>query len=321
MSPRYVLRRLAQVPPVVLGIVLIGFLLLSFAPGDPILAIAGADGNAAFYESMRSRFGLDQPLPAQLATYLRAVLRGDLGTSIAQGRSVGSLIGERLPATLLLTVSALVLSSLAGTVIGVFTARRQQRPADIGTTVVMLTVYAAPVFWIGQLALLTLALRLGLFPVQGMVSPRSDATGVLRLLDIAHHLVLPVAVLAAQQVAVVARLVRAGLIEELRLPHVRTARSKGLQERRVVRVHALRRALLPAVTVIGSRIGQLFTGTVIVEIVFGWPGISRLLLTAIQTRDTPVLLGLFLLIAVTVVVANLVTDLVYALLDPRIRLG
>jgi peptide/nickel transport system permease protein len=321
VSPRYVLRRLAQIPPVVLGIVLVGFLLLYFAPGDPILAIAGADGNAAFYDSMRRRFGLDQPLPAQLATYLRAVLRGDLGTSIAQGRSVGSLIAERLPATLLLTTSALVLSSVVGTAIGVFTARRQRRPADTATTVVMLTVYAAPVFWIGQLALLTFALRLGLFPVQGMVSPRSDATGLLRLLDIAHHLVLPVAVLAAQQVAVVARLVRAGLIEELRLPHIRTARSKGLSERRVVRVHALRRALLPAVTVVGSRIGHLFTGTVIVEIVFGWPGIGRLLLTAIQTRDNPVLLGLFLLIAVTVVVANLLTDLVYGLLDPRIRLG
>jgi peptide/nickel transport system permease protein len=321
VSPRYVLRRLAQIPPVILGIVLVGFLLLYFAPGDPILAIAGADGNAAFYDSMRRRFGLDQPLPAQLATYLRAVLHGDLGTSIAQGRSVGSLIGERLPATLLLTTSALVLSSVVGTAIGVFTARRQRRPADTATTVVMLTVYAAPVFWIGQLALLTFALRLGLFPVQGMVSPRSDATGLLRLLDIAHHLVLPVAVLAAQQVAVVARLVRAGLIEELRLPHIRTARSKGLSERRVVRVHALRRALLPAVTVVGSRIGHLFTGTVIVEIVFGWPGIGRLLLTAIQTRDNPVLLGLFLLIAVTVVVANLLTDLVYGLLDPRIRLG
>jgi peptide/nickel transport system permease protein len=319
MTPRYVLRRLGQLAPVVVGIVAIGFLLIHLAPGDPVLAIAGADGDAAFYASMRERFGLDQPLGRQFLTYAGAVLSGDLGTSIAQGREVRDLILERLPATLLLTISALILSSLVGTVIGVFTARRRDRVADTATTVVVLSVYAAPVFWVGQLALLGFTLHLGWFPVQGMVSPRSDATGVARWLDIAHHLVLPVVVLASQQVAVIVRLVRAGLLEELGSPYVRTARSKGLSERRVVWVHALRRALLPAVTVVGARVGHLFTSTIITEIVFGWPGIGRLLLTAIQTRDTPVLLGLFLLVAVAVVVANLLTDLVYAVIDPRIR--
>lgn len=319
MSPRYVLRRLAQVLPVVAGIVLVGFLLVHLAPGEPILAIAGADGDAAFYAAMRERFGLDRPLPVQFASYAGAVLSGDLGTSFAQGREVRSLILERLPATLLLTVSALVLSTAVGTAIGVFTARRERRPADTATSVVVLAVYAAPVFWLGQLALLAFTLHLGWFPVQGMVSARSSAEGVARWVDIAHHLVLPVVVLASQQVAVIARMVRAGLIEELSAPHVRTARCKGLTERRVVWVHALRRAVLPAVTVVGSRIGQLFTGTVIVEIVFGWPGIGRLLLTAIQTRDTPVLMGMFLLVSVAVVLANLVTDLVYGVIDPRIR--
>lgn len=318
MTPRYVLRRLAQVPPVVAGIVAIGFLLVQLAPGDPILAIAGADGDAEFYASMRERFGLDQSLWVQFTTYVGAVLTGDLGSSIAQGREVRALILERLPATLLLTISALVLSSMVGTAIGVFTARRAQRLSDTSTTVVVLSIYAAPVFWVGQLALLALTLYLGWFPVQGMVSARSDATGFARGLDIAHHLVLPVVVLASQQLAVIARLVRAGLIEELTEPHVRTARSKGLTERRVVWVHALRGALLPAVTVVGTRIGLLFTSTIITEIVFGWPGIGRLLLTATQSRDTPVLLGLFLLVAVTVVVANLITDLVYSLIDPRI---
>lgn len=319
MTPRYALRRLAQLVPVVIGIVVIGFLLLQLAPGEPILAIAGADGDGAFYDAMRARFGLDRPLGVQLASYAGAVLTGDLGTSFAQGREVRDLILERLPATLLLTVSALLVSTAAGTAIGIYTARRQRRMADTAASVVVLAVYAAPVFWVGQLALLAFTLQLDWFPVQGMASARSAATGPARWLDIGHHLVLPVLVLASQQVALIARLVRAGLIEELAAPYVRTARSKGLAEGRVVRVHALRRALLPAVTVVGSRIGHLFTGTVITEIVFGWPGIGRLLLTAIQTRDTPVLMGLFILVSVAVVIANLVTDLLYAVLDPRIR--
>ncbi len=319
MTPRYVLRRLVQVVPVVVGIAAIGFLLIHLAPGDPILAVAGEDGDAAFYAAMRERFGLDRPLVTQFLTYLLGVFRGDLGTSFVQGRDVTSLIAERLPATLLLTGTALVVSSIAGVVVGVFTARRAGRPADAGVSAGLITVYAAPVFWLGQISLVVLALQLNLFPVQGMVTARSGATGAARLLDIGWHLVLPVSVLAVKETAVIARLVRPVLLEQLGQPYVRTARAKGLTETRVVWVHALRRALLPAVSVIGGRVGHLFTGTVIVEIIFGWPGIGRLLLTAIQSRDHPVLLGLFLLIGLSVVLANLLTDLIHSLLDPRIR--
>lgn len=318
MNSRYVWRRLLQVVPVVLGIVTVGFLLVHAAPGDPVLAIAGQDGDAAYYTAMRARFGLDQPLGTQFTTYLGNVFRGDLGTSVAQGRPVTALIIERLPATLLLTGTALVLSSVAGVAIGVFTGRRQGRPADAAVSSALLTTYAAPVFWLGQMALILFALWLDLFPVQGMVSARSDATGAARLADVAWHLVLPVGVLAVKETAVVARLMRPAVTEQLGEPYVRTARAKGMTPRRIVWVHAVRRALLPVVSIIGARVGHLFAGAVVVEIIFGWPGIGRLLLTAIQSRDHPVLLGLFLLIAFSVVIANLVTDFVYTLLDPRI---
>lgn len=319
MSPRYVVRRLVQLVPAAAAIVLLGFFLLHAAPGDPIVALAGEDGDAEYYAFMRERYGLDEPLGRQLLIYAGNVATGDLGDSYVAGRSVAGVIGDRLPATLLLTLTALVLSTLVGVALGVFTGRRANRASDTVANAGILAVYAAPVFWLGQLTLLAFALHLDLFPVQGMVSARNNATGFARTLDIARHLALPAMVLASQQIAVVARLSRTALIDELHENYVRTARAKGLRERRVVWVHSLRRALLPTVTVIGGRIGHLFTGTVVVEIVFGWPGIGRLLLTSIQTRDRPVILGIFLLVAFAVIIANLITDLIYALLDPRIR--
>jgi len=319
VSDRYVWRRLLRVVPTVAGVVVVGFALIHIAPGGPLLALAGDSGDAEYYAAMTQRFGLDRPLPEQLLTYAGTVVRGDLGVSYVQGRPVLELIAERLPATLLLTGAALVLSSLVGTWLGVVAAGRPGGVRDVTVTGTALTLYAAPVFWLGQLALVVLALRTGLFPVQGMTTAGGPDSGPGRLLDIAHHLALPVLVLASQEVAAVARLTRSGLLEELGEAHVRFARAKGLPRRRVLVRHALRRALLPVVTVIGSRVGHLVTGAVVVEVVFGWPGIGRLLLGATQTRDTPVLLGLFLLVGLTVVLANLVTDLAYGYLDPRIR--
>lgn len=319
MTRRYVLRRLAQVVPTAAAIVLAGFLLVHLAPGDPVLALAGQNGDEEYYAFVRQKFGLDQPLLTQLGVYVSNVARGDLGISYVQGRPVADIITERLPATLLLTGSALVVSTVVGVLVGVFAATRVRQWSDAALSTGTLALYAAPVFLLGQLAVLFLALRAGWFPVQGMRDARSDATGLRSVVDVAHHLVLPAAVLASQELAAVARLARVGLRDELERDHVRTARAKGLPEAVVVGKHALRRALLPVVTVLGGRIGHLFSGAVVVEVVFGWPGIGRLLVTAMQTRDTPIVLGLFLLVAVTVVVANLLTDLVYAWLDPRVR--
>lgn len=319
MSRDYLLRRLAQLVPTVAAILLVSFLLLHLAPGDPVLALAGDNGDAAYYAAMRERFGLDEPLPTQLATYAGNVLRGDLGNSYVQGRPVAELIAERLPATFLLAGCALVLSTLVGIALGMVSATRRGRWLDAGLSATTLAVYAAPVFLVGQLAILLVALRTGWFPVQGMSSADRTGGGAGQVVDVARHLALPALTLAAQETAVIARLTRAGVSEELDRDYVRTARAKGVCERRVLFRHALRRPLLPIVTVLGGRAGHLLSGAVLVEAVFGWPGIGRLLVTAIQTRDAPVVLGVFLLVAVTVVVANLVTDLVYARLDPRIR--
>ncbi|HWB73214.1 MAG TPA: ABC transporter permease, partial [Egibacteraceae bacterium] len=316
---RYVGWRLAQLLPTVAGIVVVGFVLIHLAPGDPVLALAGEHGDAAYYAFMREKFGLDRPLPEQLLTYAGRVLRGDLGNSYVQGRSAAAVIAERLPATLLLTSTALVVSSLAGVAVGVYAAARPYGRRDVTITAGTLCLYAAPVFWVGQLSLLVLALHTGLFPVQGMTSAASTAGGVARLADIARHLTLPALVLASQELAAVARLTRVGLLDELRADHVLTARAKGLAERTVVLKHGLRRALLPVVTVIGGRVGHLISGTVVVEVVFGWPGLGRLLLAAMQSRDLPIVLGIFLLVGFSVVLANLLTDLVYGWLDPRIR--
>lgn len=319
MTRSYVVRRFLQLPPTTAAILLVGFLLLHLAPGDPVVALAGENGDADYYARVRANFGLDRPLPVQLVTYAGNVLRGELGTSHVQGRAVADVIAERLPATLLLTGTALVVSTLIGITLGVFAATRHRHWPDTAITLTVLTMYAAPVFLLGQLAILLLALRTGWFPVQGMSDPRGSAGGLGHVIDVAHHLALPALVLAAQELAAVARLCRVGLVDELARDHIRTARAKGVGERSVVLRHGLRRALLPVITVLGGRVGHLAAGAVVVEVVFGWPGLGRLLVAAIQTRDAPVVLGVFLLVAVTVVVANLLTDLAYAWLDPRVR--
>lgn len=318
MSARYVLRRVAQVVPAAAGIVIVAFVIIHAAPGDPVLALAGQHGDAAYYAFIRAKFGLDRPLPEQLFVYAANVVRGDLGMSYVHGRPVLTILLERLPATLLLMTSALIASSLAGIALGVTAARRADRPTDLIVRIAALIGYATPSFWLAQIAALTLALGTGLFPVQGISDARQASTGWRHVGDVLHHLALPAVVLAANELALTTRLVRAGMLDALATDYIRTARAKGLPEPAVVR-HALRNALLPVVTVIGGRIGMLFTGAVLVETVFAWPGLGQLLLASIQTRDVPVLLALFLLVSLTVILTNVVTDVTYAWLDPRIR--
>lgn len=319
MILRYVGLRLAQVPPTVAGILLVGFLLIHLAPGDPVLALAGQNGDAAYYAFMRAKFGLDEPLPTQLAVYAGNVVQADFGTSYIQGRPAMDAILERLPATALLAGTALLLSTVGGAALAALAASRPRGLRDVAVSTVSLGLYAAPAFWIGQLAVLWLALGLGAFPVQGMTSARDAATGWALVLDVAHHLVLPAVVLAAAELAAVTRLGRSGLVEELGRDHIRSARAKGVPERSVLLNHGMRRAMLPVVTVVGDRTGHLLAGAVVVEVVFGWPGIGQLLLSSMQNRDAPIVLGIFMVVAVTVVLANLGTDLAYAWLDPRVR--
>ena len=317
MSARYLLRRLAQVVPAVAAILVVAFIVVHAAPGDPVVALAGQSGDAAYYDFIRAKFGLDRPLHEQLLVYVGHVLRGDFGQSFVHGRPALAVVAERLPATLLLMATALALSSVAGVLLGVATARADG-VGDVTLRTIAVLGFATPSFWLAQLAALTLALGTGLFPVQGVTDARHTWTGWRHAVDVLHHLALPALVLAAGEGALTTRLVRVGLRHALATDYVRAARARGLPERAVVR-HALRNALLPVVTVIGGRIGMLCTGAALVETVFAWPGEGQLMLSAIQTRDTPVLLALFMLVSLAVIVANVVTDLTYVWLDPRIR--
>ncbi len=318
MSWGYLLRRLAQLVPTSALILLVGFALIHLAPGDPVLALAGEHGDAEYYAFMRAKFGLDQPLHEQLFTFVANLAHGDLGTSYVQGRPASQIILERLPATLLLTATALTIASILGLGFGIFTATRRRAWQDTTATTVLLATYAAPVFLIGQALILLFALGAGWFPVQGMTSAVTPSNGFSHAVDVAHHLVLPALVLAAPEVAVIGRLTRVGLLQELGSDHVRTARAKGSPPPMVVGKHALRGAVMPVVTVIGNRVAHLASGAVVVEVVFGWPGMGRLLVDALRDQDSPIILGIFLLVSLTVMTANLITDLIYVWLDPRV---
>ena len=319
MNVRFIGTRLLQAVPTMLAILIISFFLIHLAPGDPVLVLAGEHGDAAYYAFMRHRFGLDQPIPRQLLTYLGRVATGDLGFSYVYGRGTLGVIMERVPATLLLTGSALVISMVVAIPLGVLAAQRPHGARDTGISAIALALYSTPAFWIGQLALLGLSLGLGVFPVQGMTTAGRVTTGWSHGWDVARHLALPALVLASQEIAVLVRITRSTLLDELPRDHIRTARAKGLSARQALVRHALPRAWLPVVTIVGARAGQLIAGASVVEIIFGWPGMGRLLLASLQTRDTPILLGLFLIVSFTVVLANLLSDLAYAAIDPRIR--
>ena len=316
----YLLRRLAQAAPLVLAILILTFVLIHLAPGDPIYALAGQSGDAAYYASMRARFGLDRPLGEQLLIYLWNAAHGDFGYSYTHSQPVLQVIGERVPATLVLMLSAFILSALLGVGLGVVAVRNYQRAPDHAITVGSLIGAALPAFWLGQVLVIVFAGGLGWFPVQGMTTARSTATGLDYLLDVLRHLVLPVATLTILQLTLITRLTRSGLLEGMAEEYVRTARAKGIPEPRVIAQHVLPNALLPVVTLLGSHFGTLLTGAVLTEIIFAWPGLGRLLYDATLARDYPLLMGVFLVAAVSVILANLLTDLTYGLLDPRVRL-
>lgn len=318
MNRRYVVLRLLRVIPTVAGILTLAFALVHLTPGDPALEFAGEGADQSQIDAARSYLGLDQPLARQFIVYVGRVLHGDLGTSFVHRRPVTEVIGLRLPATLLLTGTALTVATVVGVAFAVLAARRPGGHLDSLTSSSALVLYSLPVFWIAQLAIMVLALRAGLFPAGGMTDARSTSTGLAASRDIAYHLVLPALVLAASEVALVFRLTRSVLLQQARQDYVRAAMAKGLSPTQTMTRHALPNALLPVVTIVGTRVGGLVSGAVLVESVFAWPGLGKVLVGAAQSGDHAVLLGMVLLISFTVVIANLLTDLVSAWIDPRI---
>ncbi len=316
----YVVRRLAQAVPLVLAVVVLNFFIVHLAPGDPVTILVGEYGSTPeFRERIRHEYGLDQPVRTQLAVYLHRVLRGDIGYSLYFNQPVAGLIVERVPATILLMASQLALALVAGVTIGVAAARHPYSPLDNASTAIALVGYSMPVFWSGLLLILLFSTMLGLFPSGGLSSPREHLPGAAAVWDILHHLVLPALTLGLVNLAVYVRLTRASMLEVLSQDYVRTAWAKGLAARRVLRHHALRNALLPVVTITGVDLGRMIGGAVLTETVFAWPGVGTLTFTALQTRDYPVIIGVFMLTSVAVILANLIVDIVYGVLDPRIQ--
>lgn len=315
----YVLRRLLQALPLIFIIIVINFVLIHSAPGDPLDVLTGnMETSEEYLEQLRTEFGLDRPLVEQLGLYLLKAVQLDLGYSLRYRQDVTGLILDRLPPTLLLMGTALVVSSLLGILLGVLASRRPYSFGDNATTFVALAGYSMPVFWLGQLLLLVFALHLAWFPVQGMYSLRAPRDGMGRLLDLLHHLALPAATYTVYHLTLIYRLTRVKMQDIMALDFITTARAKGVSEGRVAWRHALPNAMMPVVTVIGLNFGFMLAGSVLTETVFAWPGTGRLLYEAIMARDYPVLLGLFTFLSLMVILANVVTDVVYALIDPRV---
>lgn len=319
---RYVLRRLAQAL-VVLGIVVVlQFLLLHMAPGDVADVIAGESqaSDPAFVQQLRSELGLDRPLPVQLLLHLQRVVTLDWGQAHSMDAPVWQLIAERLPATGLLMLSAIGLAVVLGVGLGMVAALQARRWLDGVISVLALLFYATPGFLVGIVMILVFSVQLQWLPMAGMSSLYDDSPVWLRMADLARHLVLPTVTLGLFYVAIYTRLMRAAMLEVLPMEHVRTARSKGLAPWRVVWHHAGRNALLPIVTMAGLQVSSLLGGSVIVETIFGWPGIGRLAFEAVFKRDVPLVMGVLLLSSVLVLAVSLAVDLLYTRLDPRIRL-
>ncbi|RWK41023.1 ABC transporter permease [Mesorhizobium sp.] len=304
----------------VLLIVVIGtFLLLEAAPGDAVDAyIASTGGDAGMIELLRHRWGLDQSALTRLANYLWALLHLDLGQSVTFSRPIRDVILERLPNTLLLMGSATALSFGLGSALGIYAGARPGGFRDRLLSIGSLALYAVPGFWLGLVLIIVFAVDLRWFPIGGIESIASGKTGLDRAADIARHLVLPVSALGFIYLALYLRMMRAGMAEVWRQDFVLAARAKGLSRRRIVLAHVARNALLPLVTMLGLQSAQMLGGSVVIESVFSVPGLGRLAQEAVAARDTPLLLGIILVSAVLVIVINLLVDIAYAFLDPRV---
>jgi peptide/nickel transport system permease protein len=319
---RYLLARIAWAVPIVLAILIINFLIVHLVPGDPVQALVGDFPTPPGYiEQVRQEFGLDQPISHQLGLYLWNLAQGNLGFSFANRQPVLGLILDRARLTLLLMLPALTLAAMLGVVFALAAAPHAGSGYDSTMTALSLIGYSVPIFWLGQLLVILFAIKLRWLPAQGMITLRNTPTGWAAVWDVLWHLILPALSVTIFYTAIVARVARASLLETISQDYVLTARAKGLSRRAVLWRHVLPNSLIPVVTVIGYNFGYSLTGAILVETVFAWPGLGSLFITSIGNRDYPVLQGIFLLTAITVVIANVLTDMLYGVLDPRVRMS
>jgi peptide/nickel transport system permease protein len=318
---RSLLSRVLQGLALVLAVVVLNFVLVHAAPGDPVETIAGASGGMSpeLMAQLRTQYGLDKPLLVQLGVYLGKVFSGDLGYSYFFNVPVLSMIIAHVPATLLLVVSSVLLAFVIGTTLGVLSSRKPNGLLSQFITVLSMVGFAAPVFWTGIMLVILFASIIPIMPISGMRSIDASGGGLKDALDVLHHLVLPALTLSLVYLAQYSRLSRSSMLDVLGSDFIRTARAKGLADRVVMYKHALRNALLPVVTVLGLQFGNVMAGAILVETVFNWPGLGRLAFDSVLRRDYPTILGVLLFSSIVVIVMNIVTDLAYRMIDPRIK--
>jgi peptide/nickel transport system permease protein len=317
----HIVQRIGYSVILLIAVIVLNFLLIHVAPGDPVDTLVGEMGGASpeLIAELRTEYGLDKSFPRQTITYILKVARLDFGMSFSNERPVSELILERIPATLLLVLSSLIVAVFVGTFLGVITAQRPKHVLSYIVTVLSLAGFSSPVFWTGMMVLIMFSYLIPIFPSFGMREVAIGGSFITYSLDVLHHLILPMLTLATIYFALYSRLARATMLDVLGSDYIRTARSKGLSERVVVYKHALKNAVLPVVTMAGLQFSRMIAGAVVVETVFSWPGMGQLAFESILKRDHPLLLGILFFSTVIVVVANLITDLSYRLLDPRIK--
>jgi peptide/nickel transport system permease protein len=316
---RYLIRRLIRAVPLVFVVIVVNFAIIHLAPGDPVaFLVSGMEyASAEFIAIKRAEVGLDKPLYQQFIIYLWGILRGDFGYSFIYAQPVLGVITSRLGSSLLLTASALIIEVVGGILLGILASKRPYSKLDNFVSVFSLVVYSMPFFWVGMLAILTLGLYLRLFPIQGMVTP--GLSGMRAYADVMWHLFLPATCLGLGRLGLYSRMTRASMLEVMRQDYILTAWAKGCDENAVFYRHAFRNAVLPIATLVAMRIGLLFTGAVLIESVFSWPGIGRLLYDSITARDYTMVQAIFIIFSLLTIFGNLVADILYAALDPRIR--
>jgi peptide/nickel transport system permease protein len=318
---RFVVVRIIRAIGLIAAVAVLNFTLLHMVPGDIVQTIVGEMGGAseATIKALRESYGLDRPFYEQLFVYVGHVLSGDLGISAYYNKPVLGLILERVPATVLLVTTALTMAVVAGTTLGVISARFPRSWFTAAVNIVALFGFSAPVFWTGLMLLLLFAVVIPLVPTGGLYNDAVRHTGLGFAIDVAHHLILPAITLALIYLALYTRLARSSMLEIMDSDYVRTARAKGLSEQKVLFKHALRNALLPVVTFAGLQLSGMFAGSVLVETVFTWPGLGLLAYESIVRRDNQLILGILIVSAALVIIGNALTDLVYRLIDPRIK--
>jgi len=303
---KFIIKRLLALIPVIIGVTFMVYFIMSLAPGDPALLLLGDDATPEQIAALREEMGLDDPFIVQYGRYMVNLVRGDMGTSYKTKNAVASEVFSRFPNTLILAGFSTLVSIVLALPLGVFAAVKQNSLFDTVSMVIALLGVSIPIFWFGLLLILFFALRLGWFPVSGFN-------------DGIKSLMLPGLALAFQHMAAIARTTRSSMLETIRQDYIRTVRAKGLPENKVITRHALKNALIPTITVIGLQIGGMMGGSVLTESVFAWPGIGRLMINSIQGRDTPMVLGCILMFSITFSIINLIVDIVYGFVDPRIK--